>query len=79
MVVCTYSTAQLQDNARARVWDASETYLERARDTSVQAQNLTIKLQQDVHECHTPFCQMRDVSELHAVCVLGHVQMLPWS
>jgi len=43
------------------------------RDASVQAQNLTIKLQQDVRECHAPFCQMgarpervRDASEMCA-------------
>jgi len=42
--------------------------LEHAQDASVQAQNLTIKLQQDIRECQCLFCQMRDASrtETHA-------------
>ena len=42
-----YSTAQLQGNVR--------THLKRVQDASMQAQNLVIKLQQDIRECHAPF------------------------
>jgi len=55
-----------------RVRDASRIRTRRSK----QAQNLAIKLQQDVCECHAPFCQMgthlermRDASEMHS----GHV------
>ena len=49
-----YSTAQLQGNICThlkRVQDASGIHAGRIWDT----QNLTIKLQQDLHNCHAPF------------------------
>ena len=65
------------------VWDVRETCMEHEQDASVQAQNLAIKLLQDVRDCHTPFARwgciqttcrmcpehMRDTSEMRA----GHI------
>ena len=47
--------------------DAFETCPERAQDvyTSMQVQNLVIKLQQDLCNCHFLFHQMQDVSRMH--------------
>ena len=54
------------------MWDASG----QARDASVQGQNLVIKLQQDLCNCHTLFARcrvhsehVRDVTRMHAGCV----------
>ena len=67
-------TSQTSVKTRAGcIWDAHEMCQECTRDASVQAQNLTIKLQQDVREFNPPFWQtgmppewMRDVSEMRA-------------
>jgi len=75
-----YGTVQLQGNFRTRVrctetcpghvWDAHEMRPECAWDASMQAQNLTIKLQQDVREWYAPFFTRRrriqDRSGMHA-------------
>ena len=58
--------------------------MECIQDASVQAQNLEIKLQQDLRDCHTLFCQIQDASRtcvghVWDVCgtCLGHVQDAP--
>ena len=78
----TYSAAQLQGNVcmglecmrdasgmhAGHVWDACEMYPERAQDASMQAQNLTIHLQQDLHNCHAFFFpeRVQNTSGTHA-------------
>ena len=56
------------------VWNTYDTHPERAQDVSVQAQNLAIKLQQDVCKCHAPFC-ISDMSHKH----FRRIWALPWS
>ena len=67
------ATCQLRYSSKvtfAGNWNACKTRPERARDTSVQVQNLVIKLQQDFHNCHALFARhgmhkkcMQDASE----------------
>ena len=46
-----------------------EMHMECTRDVSIQAQNLAIKLHQDLINCNTLFHQMRNVSRIHVRCV----------
>jgi len=49
--------------------DVCEMCPKRAQDMSMQAQNLAIKLQQDVCEHHAPFSPDRNAFRMRAGCV----------
>jgi len=63
-----------------------ETRTECTKDAFVHAQNLEIKLQQVLINCHALFCQMLDMPRTHAghvqnICrmLLGHVRGTFWT
>jgi len=64
-----YGTAQLQGNVCTRagcIWDVRKMCPERAREASMQVQNLMIKLQQNVRKCHVLFRQTCETSRMCA-------------
>jgi len=88
VILTIYMNAvQLGSKVTVAIWNVCETLLERTRNTYVQAQNLTIKLQQDLCNCHAFFARYgTHVRRVQKVCrtSLEHLQevsqqTLSWS